>query len=47
MLPMLAQQWIPASLLGGRTGYALLAELDSEMHVCRSSAAAIDTLDYR
>ena len=45
MLPMLFQQWIPASLWGGRTGYTLLAELDRQLHLCRSSEAAIDTLD--
>ena len=45
MLPMLVQQWIPASLSGGQTGYALLAELDRQLHLCRSAAAALDTLD--
>ena len=45
MLPMLFHQWVPASLRGGRTGYALLAELDRQLHLCRSPEAAIDTLD--
>ena len=45
MLPMLFHQWVPATLRGGRTGYALLAELDRQLHVCRSPEAAIDTLD--
>ena len=45
MLPMLFHQWVPASLRGGGTGYALLAELDRQLHLCRSPEAAIDTLD--